>query len=206
MGPFLALDLRNAIAAVAPGVVTTFDTVSRPANLEEALRDSVMDVAIDWLPIELDPFVNRKLFDERMVLVARRNHPRVGTSPTIEELRKEEFIGLNRRRDVGRLPQALKELHVQFHDAVRVSEILEIPTVVASTDLLGLIPSSIGPLMEARLGLQVLKIPLELAMLPIYMIWHETRRNDAAHAWLREIVVKELGRGASLGESARKLG
>ena len=26
------------------------------------------------------------------------------------------------------------------------------------------------------------------------MIWHETRRNDAAHRWLREIVVEVFGR------------
>jgi DNA-binding transcriptional LysR family regulator len=48
--------------------------------------------------------------------------------------------------------------------------------------------------MERRLGLQILAIPLELPALPIYMIWHETRRNDAAHRWLRELVVAKLRR------------
>ena len=84
-----------------------------------------------------------------------------------------------------------------IHEAVRVSELLEIPTVVASTDLVGIFLSSMGPLMEKRLGLQVLPIPLELPPMPIYMIWHETRRNDAAHRWLREFVVAELRRYAS---------
>jgi DNA-binding transcriptional LysR family regulator len=195
MGPFYALDLRRAVAAIAPGVVAAFDTVSRPVNLEEALRDGVVDVAIDWLPVELDPFVNKKIFEDRMVLVARKNHPRVGLDVTIEGLRKEEFIGLHRRREPSHAPQALKELHSQyFHEVVQVSELLEIPTVVASTDLLGLMPSSMGPFMEARLGLHVLAIPLELPALPIYLIWHETRRNDAAHSWLREVVAAELGR------------
>ncbi len=71
MGPFYALELRAAVAATAPGVVLTFDTVSLPVDLEDNLRDGVVDLAIDWLPIELDPFVNRKLFDDRLVLVAR---------------------------------------------------------------------------------------------------------------------------------------
>jgi DNA-binding transcriptional LysR family regulator len=94
------------------------------------------------------------------------------------------------------MPQALRELHLQFHkhEVVRVSELLEIPTVVASTDLLGLMPSSMGPLIEKPLGLRVLSIPLELPPLPIYMIWHEARRHDAAHRWLRELVVAELSR------------
>jgi DNA-binding transcriptional LysR family regulator len=51
-----------------------------------------------------------------------------------------------------------------------------------------------GPLMAKRLGLQSLAIPIELPSLPIYMIWHETRRHDPAHRWLREFVVQELGR------------
>jgi len=49
-------------------------------------------------------------------------------------------------------------------------------------------------LLEKRLGLRVLPVPIELPPLPIYMIWHETRRNDTAHRWLREVVVAELGR------------
>jgi LysR family transcriptional activator for leuABCD operon len=195
MGPFFALDLRKSVAAVAPGIVLTFDTVSRPVNLEERLRDGFIDVAIDWLPVELDPFVNRKLFDERMVLVASGNHPRVSTRLAIEELRKEEFIGLHYRREAAHLPQALRELdNLQFHMVVYVSELLEIPTVVASTDLVGLMPASMRPLMEERLGLRVLAIPLELPLMPIYMIWHETRRHDTAHRWLRDVLAAEVAR------------
>ena len=52
---------------------------------------------------------------------------------------------------------------------VRVSELLEIPAVVAGTDLLGIFPSSMAPLLQ-KLGLQILAIPLELPPLPIYMI------------------------------------
>src|SRR6516164_9219287 len=107
------------VAAVAPGIVLTFDTVSRPLDLEENLRDGIVDVAIDWLPIELDPFVNSRLFDDRMVLVARKNHPRVSPRVTIEGLRKEEFISLHHRRGSDNMPQALKELHdLQFHEGM----------------------------------------------------------------------------------------
>jgi LysR family transcriptional regulator, transcriptional activator for leuABCD operon len=198
MGPFYALALRAATAAVAPSIVLTFDTVSRPVGLEDNLRDGVADIAIDWLPVTLDPFVNRKLFDEQMVLLARRDHPMVNGGITIEDLRKAQFVTLHRRREFENAPQTLRELSkLIIHEAVRVSELLEIPTVVASTDLLGLFPLSMGPLMEERLGLRVLPIPLELPPMPIYLIWHETRRHDAAHRWLRELVVAELGGSAS---------
>lgn len=198
LGPFYALDLKAAAAAVAPGIVLSFDTVSRPIGLEDSLRDGVTDIAIDWLPVELDAFVNKKLFDDRLALVARRDHPTVEQGITIENLRREQFVGFHPRRDPEHLPRAIRELlSLDLPEAVRVSELLEIPTVVASTDLLGIMPSSIGPLLEKRLGLQVLRLPLESSTVVIYMIWHETRGKDTAQAWLRELMVTTLNRYAT---------
>jgi len=185
----------------------TFDTVSRPLNLEENLRDGVVDLAIDWLTVESNPFINRRIFDDHLVLLARRGHPTVDAEVTINDLRNAEFVTLRRRREIGHVPQALREVsELIIHDVMRVSELLEIPTVVASTDLLGIFASSMGSLMETRLGLKVLPIPLELPAVPIYMIWHETRRHDSGHSWLREIAAAELGRLGNVEHAAQPPG
>jgi DNA-binding transcriptional LysR family regulator len=155
-----------------------------------------VDLAIDWIPVDLGPFVNNKIFDDRLTLIARSDHPSVNIDVTIAGLRKEKFVAPHRRRDMEYLPHALREFYrLGLPEAVRVSELLEIPTVVASTDLLGIFPLSMGPLMKKQLRLQV--IPLELPALPIYVIWHETCRNDTAHRWLRELVGARLGRQKS---------
>ena len=60
--------------------------------------------------------------------------------------------------------------------------------------LVGVFAARMGSLMMERLGLQVLPIPIELPPVPIYMIWHETRRHNSAHRWLREVVMEELSR------------
>ena len=197
MGPFYSLAVRTAVAAAAPNIGVTFDTVSRPVDLEEGLRDGIVDLAIDWLPVQLDPFVNRKLFDDRLVLLARHGHPSIGLGLTMKELLEAEFVTIHHRREIEYEPRAIGELRqLGMRVAAHVSELLEIPTLVASTDLVGVFAASMGPLMEQRLGLQVLPLPLELPAVPIYMIWHETRRHDAAHRWLREVVAEELGRFA----------
>jgi DNA-binding transcriptional LysR family regulator len=194
MAPFYLLALRAAVAVAAPSVALAFDTVSRPLNLEESIRDGTIDVALDWLPVELDPFINTKVFEDRLVLLARRGHPSIDGHPTIEELRNVEFVTIHPRRNIAHSPPPIREFRkLGMREAVYVSELLEVPALVASTDLVGLFAASIGPLLERRLGLQVLPLPLELPPLPIYMIWHETRRHDAAHRWLREVVVREIG-------------
>src|SRR5262249_43217081 len=76
--------LRAAVAAVAPGIALTFETTTRPANLEDHLRDSVIDMAIDRISVELDPFVNWKLFDDQLVLMARADHPSIKGRATLE--------------------------------------------------------------------------------------------------------------------------
>ena len=90
MGPFYALGLLKAAAAIAPGIVLTFDTVSRPVDLEDNLRDGIVDIAIDWLPVGQDPFINKKLFDDRLVLVARQGHPSINAAVTFD-LESAEF-------------------------------------------------------------------------------------------------------------------
>jgi DNA-binding transcriptional LysR family regulator len=197
MGPFYSLALRAAVAAAAPSVVLTFDTVSRPVDLEESLRDGVVDLAIDWLPVQLDPFVNRKLFDDRLVLLARRDHPSVGVGLAMAALLKAEFVSIHHRRETDHAPMAIRELlALGIRETVHVSELLEIPALVACTDLVGVFAASMGALMEQRLGLQVLPLPLKSPSVPIYMVWHETRRQDLAHRWLREVVAQEMSRFA----------
>jgi DNA-binding transcriptional LysR family regulator len=75
---------------------------------------------------------------------------------------------------------------------------------VAATDLLGPFPASMAPLMQKHLGLAVLEIPLALPPIPIYLIWHETRRRDFAHRWLRDLAAREIVRlagGKALGNA-----
>jgi DNA-binding transcriptional LysR family regulator len=198
MGPFYALTLRAAAKSVAPSVAVRFDTASLPIDLEESLRDGVTDIAVDWLPATLDPFVNQKLFDDRLVLIARTGHPRIGPgAPCIEDVRREEFVTLHRRRALEHLPGPVARLYnLGLQEVVHVSELLEVPTVVASTELLGVFASSMGRVMRESLGLQVLPLPIELPALPIYMTWHEARRNDLGHKWLRDMVAAELSRSA----------
>ena len=156
---------------------------------------------------------DRLLHDRMQILQRRRATERLATHVEIVRYRivaaldrigeavqpvgKAEFVTIHHRREIEYEPRAIGELRqLGMRVAAHVSELLEIPTLVASTDLVGVFAASMGPLMEQRLGLQVLPLPLELPAVPIYMIWHETRRHDPAHRWLREVVAQELSRFA----------
>src|SRR3954452_24516864 len=52
MGPVWALSIREAVEAVAPDVRLMFDTRTLPIEIAGRLREGVVDVCIDWFPVE----------------------------------------------------------------------------------------------------------------------------------------------------------
>ncbi|MBV8402162.1 MAG: hypothetical protein JOZ17_26085 [Acetobacteraceae bacterium] len=75
---------------------------------------------------------------------------------TYEDMRRCEFVNIHHRRDMQGMPPVLRALVPHVRETLLISELLEIPTVVACTDLVGIFASSMVPLLSARLQLQAL--------------------------------------------------
>jgi LysR family transcriptional regulator, transcriptional activator for leuABCD operon len=194
-GPFIALELRRTAAGMAPFVRLDFDTRSTPVGLEEALRDGSTDLAVDWLPAESDACVNRRLYDETLVVLARHGHPRIRAGATLAALRAEEFVWIRPRRTEAGRPRAFRQVaEAGIPVSMMVSELLEVPALVAASDMLGVFPRSMAGRLAATLRLVAVDLPLKLVPLPVQLVWHEGRRADAGHRWLRELVSGVLGR------------
>ncbi len=197
LGPLIALKLRARCAEVAPGVDLRFDTRTMPPDMAEPMRDGGIDLAIDWLAIEQDQFINQRLLNETLALVARTGHPRIRAAPSLEAVRAEEFVWLHPRGPTDRRPEVARQIDgLGLTFALKVSEALEIPALVAATDVLSLLPASVVSALVANIGLSLWPFPAKLAPAPIFSVWHESRRNDAGHRWLRDMVASEFTRQA----------
>jgi DNA-binding transcriptional LysR family regulator len=87
----------------------------------------------------------------------------------------------------------MRDWNIAFY----VSEFLELPMVVASTDLVSLMPVSMASRIEATGLLRMLPFPATLPPLAVNMVWHTGRRRDPGHMWLRKLVRDEVRRFAS---------
>lgn len=195
LGPVWALSLREAVQAVAPNVVLRFETRTLPVEQTERMRAGTLDLAVDWLPPADDRFVLRKLFDDRLVLVARGGHPRIAPGAEAAALRAEQYVRGYRRN--GALSEALSRVAAAADEVatdwrIDVSEALEVPMVVSRSDLLGFVPGSMEKRAVEDFGLQVIDCPVAKLPIPILSIWHETRRSDEGHRWLRDLVAEEI--------------
>jgi DNA-binding transcriptional LysR family regulator len=203
MGPAYALRIRDAALAEAPGVKLRFDTRTLADDAHGLMREGLLDLAVDWIAAADDRFVNKRLFDDGLVIAARRGHPRAVKGMGWKALAAEEFVRCHRRAPERR-PKALsgRLWELMAESRLTVSEYLEVPFVVSRTDYLGVLPRSMGHVAEAEFRMVVTEVPGPPIRIPIWQVWHEGRRRDAGHAWLRALVAREMqaaAREAGLG-------
>jgi DNA-binding transcriptional LysR family regulator len=195
LGPVIAQRLRLLFANAAPRVLLSTDTRTTPVDLMPDLREGRMDLAIDWMRVDHDQFVNNVVHSEEMMLVARRGHTRIGSAPTLKEVLREDFVWLHPRRSRADRPKAILKLEdLGLRRVLHVSEWLEIPTLVRMFDLLSVVPKSLAPTLVDHLGLNVVPFPASIPPVPVFAVWHEARRHDPAHQWLRKVIAEELRR------------
>lgn len=193
LGPDYALRIRNAAQAAAPEVSLRFDTRTLADDAPALMRDGLLDLAVDWIPAEDDRFVNKRLFDDGLVIAAREGHPRARHGMGWRDLAAEEFVRCHRRAPEKR-PKALsgKLWDLMAESRLTVSEYLEVPFVIGRTDYLGVLPRSMARIAEQQFRMIVMEVPGPPIRIPIWLVWHEARRRDSGHAWLRALVQREM--------------
>ena len=185
LGPLIVLRLQERLVRLAPRIVVTGSTRSRPIDLPRALRDGRVDAAIDWLPMEGDQFREKPLFDEALVAVARSGHPALRRPASRRLLAEAAFVRLRPRVEGEHPLEGIREWQrLKLSYALDVSEILEVFMVVKRSDLFGLIPSSMEALAREMFGLRALDWAPRAPRIPIRLIWHASR-DDAAQSFLR---------------------
>lgn len=198
MGPVHAQRIRDAGLAEAPQVRLRFDTRTLADDAPALMREGSLDMAVDWVPAEEDRFVNRRVFDDGLVIAARAGHPRAHPNMSWAELQKEEFVRCQRRAAHRRLKVLSQHLwDLVLDSSLIVSEYLEVPFVVSRTDYLGVLPKSMAAIARTDFGMVIIDIPGPAIRVPIWSVWHEGRRRDAGHAWLRALVFREM-QGAAI--------
>jgi DNA-binding transcriptional LysR family regulator len=182
--------LMRRLGAQAPSVEILVRPL--PSDLTEALEEERIDLALSPYPEPRAALAAQKLFDERFVCVLRRNHPALRRRA--RRLNLETFTSLPhvqiapRGARGGAVDDWLARHGKTRHVTLRVADFLVAPLVVAETDLLLTVPSRVARVFARSHGLALLEPPGEFPRFSIWQIWHQRRRQEPAHAWLRGMV------------------
>jgi DNA-binding transcriptional LysR family regulator len=165
--------------------LVTIDHVIASGGLEHAAVDLLIGVP----PVIAASCEAEDLFEDPMVAVVRADHPSVGqrlTLATYARLPHAELALFGEPED--RVDRALAARGLRRQVQVTVPHIAGLPFLVAGSDRVATLISSVARTFAGLLELRVLTPPVELAALVVRQIWHRRFGDDPGHRLLRELV------------------
>ncbi|MFT4189915.1 MAG: LysR family transcriptional regulator [Comamonas sp.] len=165
---------------------------SAPAQVARKAEHGDIDLAF-MIGAEAPPGLRRRtLFTERYVLAGRTGHPRLKRRPTLAQFCQLDhaIVSPDGGGFHGATDTALAERGMARRVALSVPHFLFLSAVLASTDLVAMLPSRLA---LGNAALRVVEPPLEVPGFEMLMLWPERLHRDPTHQWLREHMAGSVG-------------
>jgi len=135
------------------------------------------------------------LYKEESVLVARRGHPRASARINKGQLGQLQHVDVQVApgRGYRELAGTYARLNIKREVALVVPSFIAAAAVVAHTDFVATLPTSLVDDLGERLGLRVITAPVPRITAEIKLVWHERTATDLAMRSFREVVARAAG-------------
>ncbi len=178
--------LLSTLRAAGPGLGLIAEPVAERDPLA-ALRRLEVDVVLDYVRLDAERVEAEELAREELVVIARRDHPRIGDSLSLEQYLAEGHAVLPpRSREQRPLELALGGRALPRRAEATVHHFSAMPAVVAQTDYLATMPRALALILAQAFAVKCLPFPLPVAPVSIWMMWPAVLNADAGHRWLRD--------------------
>lgn len=182
--------LMSHLAEAAPHVIVEAVSPSS-GELHDGLGSGQIDLAVGYLSNLGKQMHQKRLFHERFVYVARKGHPSIKGRLRREQLRELRHVvaGPEGMQHAAAVEKVLAGPRVRARVALRVHSFLCVGPIVASTDLIGAVPSNLGAMVAAHMNLQLIDPPVQFPGFDVSMTWHQRFHRDPGSEWLRMLMV-----------------
>ncbi|WP_023602679.1 LysR family transcriptional regulator [Aliivibrio logei] len=151
------------------------------------LRMRKVDLILATVPLEEHGYHNQLLFELPLVVVCRKDHPRIKDSITQEQFFAEQhLLWKTQRMDNYIMDSLLKEKLPQRKEAYTGGSICNSIMMAAQTDWLCVTGVWHAKMLSKMLPLTILPLPFDSRPLPVYMTWHHSQQSDTGHQWLKK--------------------
>jgi DNA-binding transcriptional LysR family regulator len=170
----------------------------------ELLREGECDLVVSNLRNIPSAYYSSPLYAQRGCCIAARDHPAIRGTLDMAQFLQFPHVAFGATPTAHSLVDSLVEsaldgLGLRREIAVTVPSFLASPPVVATTDLLAVVPDRVAAESSVRHKLQVLPLPFEIGALDLAMYWHSRGHADPAHQWLRAALRETAQREAAPG-------
>jgi len=179
----------------AEGFASSIEVVRVPVQqVWQELEAGRIDLVIGT-PAPVQPNLHRRrLFEEKYIGIARASHPLRGRLSSVAGYLSCNHCVVQHRGPVhAQLEARLSALGAERRIHLQVPGLLSVPTIVAQSDLVAAVPSSIVNVHPGRVPLHVFTLPVAKASFEVVQHWHARRHHDPAHKWLRAEIQRSAG-------------
>lgn len=188
--------IMSTIHQLAPNVQLHLDA-EFDRQLAERMRYQEIDFVIDYARFDEQGFSSTEIFQDELVVVASKVHPRIQGEVTSEALLGERHAKLSRvhgQRSFSE--QAYRDLDVQaYYEGTSLSNVLY---VVGQSELVTIAPRWMVENAANKDQLQVIEFPFENGQISGFLSWHESSEKDKGHIWLRDQLMMICGEVVAL--------
>lgn len=186
----LVLPILSGLRWRAPGTRLAVVEMA-PLRIAKQAEEGEIDLAFHTTEGSPPGLRRRTLFKERYVLAGRADHPRLKRRPTLAQFCQLEHVMVSPDGGGfrGVTDEVLANAGLTRKVALSVPHFLFVRSVLASTDLVAMLPSR---LVRDSPELKVVEPPIEVPGYEMSMLWHERSHRDPAHQWLREFIAASV--------------
>lgn len=184
----LSAPLLRAVAKQAPRArlaLLPFD----PTIVWSQLEQDDADLALA-LPMNLPDAKRRSGFSEDFVIIQRKGHPRGQSEFSLDEFCSVEHVLISPEGGgfYGATDKALAKMGRARRVTRSLPSFLLAPTVVATSDLIAMIPTRLATLHAE--SVDQFAAPFPSPEFAVDIMWHPRRQMDPAHIWLRSLTAQ----------------
>ena len=197
--PWVLQPLMRKLETVAPGIRIHVErpSVAGLARLAQSNVDLVLTLdGPDSLPLPNLPesICMAYLLAIRYVAIITSSHPEIGSEMTLDQYLRLPHAVAHTFRNYSLVEEtAQKNFGTHLDVRAFTESVLEIPYLVQQTSMIGVIPHPLARVFKDVPRFKILELP-EGAMPSsrLDMLWHRSFQPDACHAWLRELITREV--------------
>jgi DNA-binding transcriptional LysR family regulator len=182
--------LMRQIETIAPGVRINAKAVE-PDQLKYLFESGLVDIGVGYVVNPPGELRIRQAFEENLVCIARAGHPTIQGRLSLEQFTANPHVQIRPgdMRYALLLERALSQHGLEAAVGAIVHDFILAPEIVASTDMIAVVPERMARRYQSSLGMQALALPVDVPPLNFSMIWHERTHREPLYQWLRELVL-----------------
>lgn len=187
----------KSLTAEAPNMRITGLSQQRDVALA-SLKEAQIDLALGYFWELASEFIQEDLYEENYMVVARQGHPLMTAALTPDQYANARHIVVSPKGDLsGTVDTSLAAVGLTREVVVAMPLFLPALAIVAKTDLIATVPSSLASEMASKFELAVCPPPVAIRPFTISAVRHRRDLRNPLLDWVVDMLRQSLPMSAS---------